>query len=203
MSARVAEIQSNSDPSQWRHVPGELNVADDVSHGMPAQRLIGRWKQGPEYLRLLEEEWPQDNSIADLNEVEKEHRKTQVILLRKLVTTSTYVFRFIRNLRTRYKAKKLPENPEQQMQLSRGALAPQELEKAETYLVKEDQKTVQDHLKKGELQQLNPFTDENGIIRVGGRVDEAFVSYKTKHPPMLPRDHWISLLIPFPSNRTH
>ena len=82
VSARVAEIQSNSDPSQWRHVPGELNVADDVSHGMPAQRLIGRWKQGPEYLRLLEEEWPQDNSIADLNEVEKEHRKTQVILLR-------------------------------------------------------------------------------------------------------------------------
>ena len=53
------------------------------------------------------------------------------------------------------------------MQLSRGALAPQELEKAETYLVKEGQKTVQDHLKKGELQQLNPFTDENGIIRVG------------------------------------
>ena len=89
------------------------------------------------------------------------------------------------------------------MQLSQAALAPQELEKAETYLVKEGQKTVQDHLKKGELQQLNPFTDENGIIRVGGRVDEAFVSYKTKHPPMLPRDHWISLLIPFPSNRTH
>ena len=48
---------------------------------MPAQRLIGRWKQGPEYL-WLPEEWPQDNSIADLNEVEKEHRKTQVILLR-------------------------------------------------------------------------------------------------------------------------
>ena len=81
MSARVAEIQSNSDPSQWRCVLGELNVADDVSPGMLAQRLIGRWKQGPEYLRLPNEEWPQDNSIADLNEVEKERRKTQVILL--------------------------------------------------------------------------------------------------------------------------
>ena len=74
--------------------------------------------------------------------------------------------------------------------------------KAETYWVKEGQKTVQDGLKKGELQQLSLFTDENRIIRVGGRVDEAFVSYKTKHPAMLPRDHWISLLIPFPSNRT-
>lgn len=53
--ARVAEIQSNSDRSQWRHVPGELNVADDVSRGITARRLIGRWKQGPEFLRLPEE----------------------------------------------------------------------------------------------------------------------------------------------------
>lgn len=38
VSARVAEIQSNSDPSQWRHVPGELNVADEVSRVIPAQK---------------------------------------------------------------------------------------------------------------------------------------------------------------------
>ena len=120
VSARVAEIQSNSDPSQWRHVPGELNVADDVSRGITAQRLIGRWKQGPEFLRLPEEEWP---TTADLNEVEKERRKTQAILLngcpevidckkfsnwRKLVRTSAYVFRFVRNLRIRCQAKKSP-----------------------------------------------------------------------------------------------
>ena len=49
-SAQVAEIQTNSHPSQWRHVPGELNVADDVSRGILAQQLIGRWKQGPEFL---------------------------------------------------------------------------------------------------------------------------------------------------------
>ena len=208
VSARVAEIQSNSDPSQWRHVPGELNVADDVSRCIPA-RLIGRWKQGPEFLRLPEEEWPQENSTADLNEVEKERRKTQAILLtgspevidckkfsnwRKLVRTSAYVFRFIWNLRTRCQANKLPESPEQQMQVSHGPLALQELEKAEKYWVKESQKTLQDRLKKGELQQLSLFTDKNGI-RVGGRVDEALVSYETKHPSMLPRDHWISLLI--------
>ena len=93
------------------------------------------------------------------------------------------------------KQRNFPENPEHQMHLSHGPLAPQELEKAENYWVKESQKTLQDCLKKGELQQLSPFTDENGIIRVGGRVDEALVSYETKHPAMLPRDHWISLLI--------
>ena len=81
VSARVAEIQSNSDPSQWRHMPGELNVADDISRGIPAQQLTGRWKQGPEFLRLAEEEWPQEASTADPNEVEKECRKVQAILL--------------------------------------------------------------------------------------------------------------------------
>ena len=81
------------------------------------------------------------------------------------------------------------------MQLSRGPLAPQELEKAEKYWLKESQKTLKDRLKKGELQQLSPFTGENGIIRIGGPVDEALVSYEIKHPAMLLRDHWISLLI--------
>ena len=33
VSSRVREIQSNSDPIQWRHIPGEFNVADDVSRG--------------------------------------------------------------------------------------------------------------------------------------------------------------------------
>ena len=153
-------------------------MADDVSRSIPAQRLIGRWKQGPEFLRLPKEEWPQENSTADLNEVDKERRKTQAILLtgslevidckkfsnwRKLVRTSAYVFIFIRNLRTRCQAKKLPETPGQQMQLSREPLAPQELERAERYWVKESQKTLQDRLKRGELQLLSPFTDENGI----------------------------------------
>ena len=87
------------------------------------------------------------------------------------------------------------------MQLSHGPLAQQELEKAEKYWVKESQKTLRDRLKKGELQQLSPFTDENGIIRVGGRVDEALVSYETKHPAMLPRDPVSYTHLTLPTNR--
>ena len=79
VSARVAEIQSYSDPSQWRHVPGEFNVADDVSRGIPAEFLVNRWKQGPEFLRLPEEEWPKEVSTADQNEVDKERRKILVV----------------------------------------------------------------------------------------------------------------------------
>ena len=58
VSARVGEIQNNSDPSQWKHIPGEENVADDVSRGLHVQHLMGRWMNGPEFLKLPEEEWP-------------------------------------------------------------------------------------------------------------------------------------------------
>ena len=42
---------------------------------------------------------------------------------------------------------------------------------------------------------LSPFIDEEGVIRVGGRVNKAMVSYKAKHPALLPNKHWISHLI--------
>ena len=42
---------------------------------------------------------------------------------------------------------------------------------------------------------LSPFTDETGIIRVGGRIDNALVSYETRHPALLPYDHRIYSLI--------
>ena len=43
VSSRVGEIQSNSDPSQWRHISGGDNVADDLSRGLHVQQLTGRW----------------------------------------------------------------------------------------------------------------------------------------------------------------
>jgi hypothetical protein len=42
---------------------------------------------------------------------------------------------------------------------------------------------------------LTPFVDADGIIRVGGRVDNAVVSYETKHPVLLPYSHRVSRLI--------
>lgn len=56
VSSRIGEIQSNSDPTQWRHIPGELNPADDVSRGVTVEELPGRWLHGPEFLRLSETE---------------------------------------------------------------------------------------------------------------------------------------------------
>ena len=74
-------------------------------------------------------------------------------------------------------------------------LTPQELCEAESFWIKEAQRSLNDRLVKGEFRSLSPFLDEDHMIRVGGRVSKAVVTYDCKHTALLPRDHWISLLI--------
>ena len=62
VSARDSEIQSKCDPNQWRHIPGDSNVADDASRGLHAHELNGRWASGPEFLQHAESEWPENLS---------------------------------------------------------------------------------------------------------------------------------------------
>ena len=51
-------------------------------------------------------------------------------------------------------------------------------------------------LPKGSLQTLDPFIDENGLVRVGGRLRRASMSYEVKHPIILPRKgHLVELII--------
>ena len=57
---RVGEIQTSTNPEQWRYLPTSLNPADILSRGMTAADLAkcDRWWKGPEFLRKPEEAWP-------------------------------------------------------------------------------------------------------------------------------------------------
>ena len=205
VSARIDEIHSKSEPCQWRHISGELNVADEVSRGIPAQELTERWKHGPEFLKLSEEQWPKESQA--------ERRKPRTVLQvanrdqvevivckkfsswRRLLRITAYVRRFVQNLQALRKMSRMKDNPDVRIQLDLGPLSTNELEKSEAYWIKEAQTSLHDRVKSGQLRQLSPFTDKDGIVRVGGRVDQALVSYDTKHPVLLPRNHWISHLI--------
>jgi len=103
------------------------------------------------------------------------------------------MLRFIWRLRTR--GRKGSAKEEEALKHEDGPLSPKELQDAETHLLKESQKTLKDSLRKGEFRNLSPYVDPEGVVRVGGRADKALVSYETRHPILLPRDHWISRLI--------
>lgn len=50
-------------------------------------------------------------------------------------------------------------------------------------------------LKSNKLHKLSPFLDDQGIIRVGGRLTHAALHPHVKHPAVLPRDSHVSALL--------
>ena len=147
VSVRVGEIQDNSDPGQWRHIPGELNVADDVSRGTAVQSLADRWQSGPDFLRLPESEWPQDTPVADLTEVETEHQAVNLVFegtkrqlppdckkfssWKRLVRVTAYTLRFVWNVRA-HKHNGLANN-EEALKPNDGSLTLEELQITEDH----------------------------------------------------------------------
>ena len=79
--SKIGEIQSNSDPSQWRHIPSEDNEADDLSRGIHVHELKGRWMHGLDFLQLEEELWPTKYSPLSTEEDRECRRATKAHLV--------------------------------------------------------------------------------------------------------------------------
>ena len=100
VSVRVGEIQMKSNTSDWRHLPSEDNVADDVSRGLRLEQLGGRWTHGADFLRRPEGDWPQDQSDtlhqSETEAVNSERRKQQIVsvTLAEIDNRECYVKRF-------------------------------------------------------------------------------------------------------------
>ena len=203
VSSRVGEIQSKSDPSQWKHIPSEENVADDLSRGLRVQQLTGRWMNGPRFLTLPEEQWPVQTVTPSPAEHNMERRHVNAVSAasqvdignvidpkvftswRKLIRVTAWLGRLAEKIRSR----------RNQLGGREGPLMPEQLAKAEILWIRSAQRSLQKRLENGEFKTLSPFVDDKGIIRVGGRIDKAIVSYEEKHPVLLPNEHRISLLI--------
>ena len=72
---------------------------------------------------------------------------------------------------------------------------PDELKKAEMSWVRNARKDLKSRIKNGKFKTLSQFVDDRGVVRVGGRIGKAIVSYEEKHPVLLPKGSRISLLI--------
>ncbi|XP_045036869.1 uncharacterized protein LOC123477554 [Daphnia magna] len=57
---RISEILEHSQPSEWRHVPGIENPADECSRGLFPDEMMEnyRWVNGPDFLQQEENAWP-------------------------------------------------------------------------------------------------------------------------------------------------
>ena len=193
VGVRVAEIQSTFESATWRHVPSDLNPADDLSRGITVSEMNGRWMNGPVFLTKEPEEWPIETSETPSDVPEVKLRKPLFVLQSKptafmdpsrysnwprLCRVTAYCFRFIRNT----KSHSVSANP----------LLPEEIESAERYWVKEVQRELGNW--KEQYKELTPF-EKDGVVRVGGRLARSPLTYDESHPVLLPADHVISNLI--------
>ncbi|GFY60005.1 pro-Pol polyprotein [Trichonephila inaurata madagascariensis] len=73
---RVGGIRNLSSKEASKHLPGTCNPADLPSRGCSVQGFLkSRWWEGPQWLKLPEEDWPVTVSQCNLEEILKERKK--------------------------------------------------------------------------------------------------------------------------------
>ena len=220
---RVAVIREGSRPSQWRHVRSEVNPADYASRGIKASETekLKKWKHGPDFLWKDQNEWPQQP--ADLNQALSEHDegvKKEKITVNVCVEKEDFWGALFERYSVWEKLRRvvawLIRVAQTWVQLQAGQVASSvssvtmekkipylslpELEEAEKRIVKNVQgqafpeEFARPDQSKGPLAKLKPFVNE-GLLRVGGRLDRANFSYDAKHPMILPGKHRVTEMI--------
>ncbi|XP_062707592.1 uncharacterized protein LOC134288019 [Aedes albopictus] len=217
VAVRVGEILLSTDAKNWRWVPSKTNPADEATKWKTGPNLStdGPWFRGPNFLRQHETSWPaQLQTFTTQEEIRSVHlHRIQCSIVdparfskwMKMQRTVAFVLRYVDNLKRKVDGR----------QLASGILNQEELAKAEQFLWKTAQaeafpeeitvlKRTQGSpesrhcvvSKSSRIYKRWPFLDEDGVLRMRGRISAApFVQYETKYPAILPEKHPITFLL--------
>ncbi|XP_072403088.1 uncharacterized protein [Diabrotica undecimpunctata] len=204
------EIQSNTDPENWRHVPTDCNPADLLSRGIEPQVLssCSFWWHGPSFLLDSPETWPVQVSFDKEKLPQFKTISNQFMIVSStplfdfekyssfstLVRSVAYSLRFYYNSQRKNKATRVL-----------GHLTTQKINNSTLTLVKlvqaEGFPSEIQCLRRGNavssksrILSLNPFLDPEGLLRVGGRLSNSNFSYQKKHPILIQSNHKFTIL---------
>lgn len=204
---RVTQIQNLSKPEDWYHVRTENNPADCISRGTSAAYLLESelWWKGPRSLISspitntqnmvhLSADIPEQRVLSHCAVIDKEvdfdfSRFSSLLKLQRTIATC---FRAYNRLKTKTVYLDL--------------IQPEEFNNALMCLVRmsQIQSFPKEHiaLQRGKdlsnsssILCLNPYLDEAGLIRVGGRLHRANLLEDQKHPLILHNKHHLTALI--------
>ena len=192
---RVSLVSDLVAPSRWSHVDGSDNPADCASRGLLPSELLSHnlWWKGPSWLQLGIHCWPKPATLMpngpsdEINEICSHAAvvRTEPIFpldhfssFTRLKRVTAWMLRFVFNCRARQK----------KLVRVSGPLTVSELDKAVTYWVSISQSAhfatevaaLQSNTslpKSSPLLSLNPFLDETGLLRVGGRQRNSKLAY--------------------------
>lgn len=214
---RVSEIQELSDPSCWYHCPGSHNPADLITRGVSAETLLGSslWWKGPTWLCGPVEEYPNSRVVADFKSEMTLSLASEVVLpsksesaqvelfdvsrwgrFLKAMRVVAFVLRFVFNCRHSKEERKSGELSYNDLCAAKLVLFRQVQGlhfQTEVKLLKQNKNVP----KSSVLFKLSPFLDEDGLLRVRGRLQTSRLSFEEKHPIILPKDYTSKLLVRF------
>ena len=208
---RVSYIIDVIPPTRWRHVKGQDNPADCASRGILPSQLVNHnlWWSGPDWLQLDPVHWPKSSGLDHVLEADELCMlpcnvatvvETEPIIpvdrfssFSKLVRVAAWINWFIFNCRARCKVSNVTTRSTPYLSLA-------ELRSAEHYWISLTQKEIFPQeikqLKSGKrvsrsspLKLLNPFLDDEGLLRVGGREVHSGRTYDIKHPLIIHSRH--------------
>ena len=200
---RTRKIRDQTEKNQWRYISTVENPADDTSRGLSItdKDKVHRWFNGPQFLYYSEDRWPEAVPVEDTPNSDPEVKveikvnacnATHCSLLSVIEERISDWHRQKRVLARviRFGKKCLKENFPEELTIA-------ELQNAELQLLKMIQKkylgSELENLNQGKktrssaLAKLQPFTDQDGILRVGGRISNSDLEDKLKHPIILPK----------------
>ncbi|XP_071581395.1 uncharacterized protein [Temnothorax nylanderi] len=209
---------------------GKDNPADPLSRGVMPNALarLKIWWTGPIWLSYDKEQWPQASPPILPEELPERKSKTIATTLTstegldlfnryskftRLLRVVAYMLRFLKNTKILKNLNDSVISPAKEMRTIQPIL-PEELDQVIVRLVKliqaeyfaEEIKSLANRgmvNKNSPILNLNPFMDDSGILRVGGRLRSSFLPYAAKHPMLLPGHHPFSRLIITHEHETH
>lgn len=206
VSNRVAQCQENLASQNFYHVAGIENPSDCLSRGLLPSQIVGHdlWWNGPGWMRRPVSEWPiesfsppkgcevpeQRASVFAATTAQRDAPVLHELAQRlsswdKLLKAVVYVLKFLKRLpsvddiNSLIVAEKAVIRAVQSMHFSE-----------DIALLKKGK------LPSKKLRNLCTFLDEEGILRIGGRLAKSDLPFEAKHPALLPKhDHVVDLII--------
>ncbi|XP_055612492.1 uncharacterized protein LOC129759094 [Uranotaenia lowii] len=208
---RVKTIRKLTAGMKWMHVGTKDNPADLVSRGVYPIELVNSamWWDGPNFLHATDLVY---ESVLNEEEEFGQHPVEMVAVavrerilydeiadcsrFRRLERVFGYVARFIYNCRSRKRKVERRSGKLDSIDYRDSLLTMVRITQHVFY--REEIKTLRRNCPvTGKLRNLNPFYDEEeGVLRVGGRIRNADLPRDQKHPMILPENnHFTDMLV--------
>jgi len=204
---------------KWNQVLSKENPADCASRGLLPAEFINHslWWSGPAWLRQPSPAWPIHNNLKDqfefnyemidsklqdskahthVSDISEWELPNKVSTWTKLIRITAFVKRFISG--SKYRTSRSEDKS--------ASLSAAELKEASLFWLRYvQQNNFQNEIKALKvnrsvsnsscLASLSPFLGEDKLIRLGGRIENSPLSFKERHPIILPKHRISDLLI--------